>query len=597
MRRRGRGVRFSLRLMLAMGGIALVSVLALSFQFMRIGQRTLADQTAASALTIIEKSERLLNQRLNALMEQSLQLLVDQTLYEQMERIELGGVAGFYAVSTEIKEMLSRRFSINECILAVDIVHPQYAFAYHRAGAVDYADFMRRDAFSVIQRQMGGAVWGAPGDSGFYTPGVADAQDFQGAFWFARALNMTSIQHFSQVYDREQLKPVLLFVLRAETFSAPMLEGIDIEGARYFMAERGGKLLFGGKDGEQEALSQAILALGDASSAVARGKLAGEETIFCLTTSEKTGWIHVVAFPRDAVTGAMIHDLAENTLRSAVILLLLMTAVALALTKAVSQTVNRLIDAVKRVEAGDFDHRVESRSNDDFSYLIDRFNEMNRSIKRLIEENLQVKLREKDTQIMALTVQFNPHYLYNTLNIIHWAAMRGEAKTAGRMIHSLSRMLRYTSDQKQERTRLKDDLDWMKQYLYLMRSRFDELFTVNWRIEQGLNEALVPKLFLQPLIENAILHGFKDMEEGGLIEIEGARRGDELVFAVCDNGGGIPPETLLTILDDERCGRIGLQNVHRRIRLMYGEAYGLSIESAPGRGTRVTVRLPLCDET
>lgn len=127
--------------------------------------------------------------------------------------------------------------------------------------------------------------------------------------------------------------------------------------------------------------------------------------------------------------------------------------------------VNALVKAVHAIENGEFGYEVTVKGHNELSYLTEQFNHMSRVIQHLIEENYQVRLREKETEIMSLTIQFNPHYLYNTLNSIFWVANQEGARETARMLRELSRMMRYTSDHKRELTKLKDDLEWMYSYI------------------------------------------------------------------------------------------------------------------------------------
>lgn len=255
------------------------------------------------------------------------------------------------------------------------------------------------------------------------------------------------------------------------------------------------------------------------------------------------------------------------------------------------------MDGIRRVGAGDFDVELAVDGGDEFGHILGRFNSMNRKIKALIDENYIARLREKETEIFALNVQLNPHFLYNTLNTIHWMSLASEHDKVSRMLVALSRMLHYTTDNRQDSTPFRDDLAWLQDYLQIMKQRYGDRFEVDIEIDPDLLDAKVPKLFLQPIVENSVLHGFQEIEEGGLITIYGRREGMQALFCVEDNGYGIPPEKMLSLnAHDETRGSdamsIGLRNVAKRIRLLYGDDYGLAIESEEGMGTRVTVLIP-----
>ncbi|MEG0767533.1 MAG: histidine kinase, partial [Clostridia bacterium] len=165
------------------------------------------------------------------------------------------------------------------------------------------------------------------------------------------------------------------------------------------------------------------------------------------------------------------------------------------------------------------------------------------------------------------------------------------ANRADRMILALSSMLRYTSDNKCELTPLRNDVEWLKKYLTLMNLRYENGFDSVWEIPEALMDLPIPKLFLQPFIENSIVHGFPDREKGGKIVICAREETDKWTFMVSDNGVGIPPERICGLLSED--GRAsGMQNVRRRIQLMYGEKEGVTIQACPGGGTRVIIQIP-----
>jgi two-component system sensor histidine kinase YesM len=213
---------------------------------------------------------------------------------------------------------------------------------------------------------------------------------------------------------------------------------------------------------------------------------------------------------------------------------------------------------------------------------------MSVTLRQLIDENYKVRLSEQEARLQTLMMQFNPHFLYNTLNVINWVALRGNTKKASTLIVSLSRMLRYTCDNRQERTKFSDDMEWLKQYLMLMEARFEGLFTVEWDVEEVCLLLELPKLFMQPLLENSILHGFGDRKHGGEIQIRARIAGGDVVCEVQDNGVGMTKDQAERVLKVEG-ESIGLYNTNKRIQLMFGEGYGLTIESSAGCGCLVRV--------
>lgn len=217
---------------------------------------------------------------------------------------------------------------------------------------------------------------------------------------------------------------------------------------------------------------------------------------------------------------------------------------------------------------------------------------MNQNLQMLVHEKYEMMIQKRDTEIMSLNIQMNPHFLYNSLNIINWVCLKGEQENASKMLLDLSRMLQYTSQNGDVLVPLWEDLDWLKRYIGIMQKRYQDQFEVSMDIPEYLRSLEVPKLFLQPFVENAIVHGFKNYQDSGKIWISAEEEENDILFYVEDNGCGICEEDLKEVLNKERKS-IGVRNTNKRIRMIYGEKYGVTISSQLEEGTVVTIRLPL----
>ncbi len=291
----------------------------------------------------------------------------------------------------------------------------------------------------------------------------------------------------------------------------------------------------------------------------------------------------------------LIQDVERN-IRSyiiaiMVILLLLSAVSSYMISRYINRKIYGTIHMIDQVGTGQFGSLITYDDRDEFSFFYEKLNEMSRNIKALIHENYEVKLQQKDFEIMILTIQLNPHFLYNTLNIINWTCLAGDTPKASRMIVDLSRMLQYTSQSRKQLVHLKDDIDWLKRYIEIMQIRYENQFEVNFDIPEELMEKEVPKLFLQPLVENAIVHGFKNSEEKGILEISAETDEENICFTVEDNGAGMTQQRVKEVLEFTGTS-IGVANTDRRIKILYGEAYGVSLHSQLGEGTAVVVTIP-----
>lgn len=195
---------------------------------------------------------------------------------------------------------------------------------------------------------------------------------------------------------------------------------------------------------------------------------------------------------------------------------------------------------------------------------------------------------------MALTMQINPHFLYNTLNTINMLAIQNDDDETAELIVSLSEMLQYTCKDSSDQAPLSAEISWVSNYLFLMSKRYNGLFRTVLDIDEDLMDCRIPKFILQPLVENSILHGFSDMQKEGVLTLAISKSENSLCIEVRDNGIGMDEEQLKKYIH-AICvdGHVGISNVHRRLSLIYGENYKIHVVSAPGEGTSIKIWIPV----
>ncbi|MGG6310208.1 sensor histidine kinase [Paenibacillus macerans] len=265
------------------------------------------------------------------------------------------------------------------------------------------------------------------------------------------------------------------------------------------------------------------------------------------------------------------------------------------LTRYLLAPLQGLQKVMKRVEANDLTARFAGHGNDELAQVGYRFNRMLEQIVVLIEEVKQAETRKRSAEIKALSAQMDPHFLYNTLNTVYWKLKLGQIDESQRMVVSLSRLFQLGLNKGNEITTLQKELEHVKQYLEIQALCYPELFQYEIQVEDSrLLTWPVPRIMLQPLAENSILHGFKDMETGGRITIGLTfDREKELgVITVSDNGRGMGRDAVA--LQPEQTSEHGyaIRSLISRLRLYYGDRANLLLESKPDRGTNVTLTLP-----
>ncbi|CAI6037256.1 cache domain-containing sensor histidine kinase [Cohnella sp. JJ-181] len=251
---------------------------------------------------------------------------------------------------------------------------------------------------------------------------------------------------------------------------------------------------------------------------------------------------------------------------------------------------------MKRVEGNDLNARFESGREDDLAQVGFRFNRMLEQIVVLIDEVKSAEASKRAAEIKSLSAQMDPHFLYNTLNTIYWKLKVGEVEPSQRMVMSLSRLFRLGLNKGQEMTTLDKELEHVRQYLELQRYSYERLFEYDIAVrDPSLLAQPVPRIVLQPLVENSILHGFEDMETGGSIRIDADLdpAGRRWTLRVEDNGRGMDEPLPMQPAPPDAEGGYAIGNLISRLKLVYGDEAELSVASEPGRGTVVTLIFPM----
>lgn len=264
-----------------------------------------------------------------------------------------------------------------------------------------------------------------------------------------------------------------------------------------------------------------------------------------------------------------------------------------AFTRSLLKPLQGLMKVMKRVESNDLTARFESGSGDELAQVGFRFNRMLEQIVVLIQEVTQAETNKRAAEIKALSAQMDPHFLYNTLNTIYWKLNLKQVAPSQKMVMSLSKLFQLGLNKGQEITTLSKELEHVRQYLELQTSCYEGLFTYEIHVrEPELSGLPVPRIVLQPLVENSILHGFRDMESGGNIVIDIEEDGERWRLTVSDNGSGMEEEQVRSLFGSESEKGYAVSNLIRRLQLYYGDSAAFQVDSAPGLGTAVIISLP-----
>lgn len=313
------------------------------------------------------------------------------------------------------------------------------------------------------------------------------------------------------------------------------------------------------------------------------------------STSDYSGWKIISIIPMNELNKEL-NEMKKLTVLYTFVIIVIAFALVLLISRHIVAPIRRLVFLMNLIKNGDFDVKIKIESQDEIGLLSKSFNSMTSQIKTLINEVYLDKIRQKELELQMLQNQINPHFLYNTLESISMSALINKDDRTSEMASLLGNILRYGIGQNGDYVTVREEVKYLNDYIQLQKSRFDS-YSVVVDVEDAILDQRMIKLVLQPILENAIYHGMVHVKTNGVIKLIGYRKGDNLIFIICDNGRGMEDEQVLALNEyindrNESFQSIGLKNVNKRIKLHYREEYGLEVYSSKDTGTKVVVTLP-----
>lgn len=304
------------------------------------------------------------------------------------------------------------------------------------------------------------------------------------------------------------------------------------------------------------------------------------------------GWVITLEKP-SVLLAAPANKMAVTIFIILFMCFILIYTVSGLLSNFFAQKVNLLLSAMHKVQEGDLTVHIHDDCPDEIGELTNSFQYMIQKLNQLVVEDYKNKITLKETQLMALQAQINPHFLYNCLSSINSKALVNSQKEISQMAQLLSTFYRTTLNKGKSETILSNEIKNVKSYIEIQLILNDNLFDVVYQIDNPLPEQEIPNLLLQPLVENAIMHGILPYSaRRGVLFLTVTQVNDLIHFTIMDNGLGIPPEKLPLLTQTQSEG-YGLKNVHERLLLTYGKEYGLKINSILNESTMITFSIPI----
>lgn len=331
-----------------------------------------------------------------------------------------------------------------------------------------------------------------------------------------------------------------------------------------------------------------------------KAKIKGEHHYISYSETMNNGWKLVSIVPANQYL-SQVMMLRNSILIVAVLVAVLAVSVAVLISKSISTPISKLSEAMIKFGKGDFSANSEIYSDDEIGRLSQSFNRMVEDIQHLIETVYKEQLLKQRAQLKSLQMQINPHFLYNTLETINWMARIKGASDIGSVVKSLGDLMR-TTISGSDFISIRDEIKGLNNYLNIQRCRYGDKFDAIITIDPVLYEIKIPKLIIQPIVENAIVHGIEQKIGKGTVSITGKIEEDIVNILIEDDGIGMTSTAINKVLENsddlksEGHTLIGINNVDKRIRMYYGERYGLQIQTVQGEGTKMTIRFPASSE-
>lgn len=356
----------------------------------------------------------------------------------------------------------------------------------------------------------------------------------------------------------------------------------DLNHTERYLVDEDGHFILSYTNGEEAHLTEKGY---EESGMEAEIVIGSERYILLRDQIERSGWELVQIVPYNEVFAKLIYyrnfTYISNFLGLAALIL-----IAAYTTSKIGKSLTCLGQAMKQVRKGNFITLDNHEKNLEMKQIYDDFNNMSTKLDILFKENRRITKEKEECRLLALQTQIQPHFLLNTLNGIKWLCIIESAPTAERMIGSLGYILEYSLGKTKDCITLEEEIECLRHYIELQKMRYGNTFDVEYRIDETLKLLQVPVLILQPLVENSIIHGIREMEERGFICIAACWMGNRVCLSVEDNGEGMEPERIRQVMNGVgSTDSIGIVNVKERMELYYRDSK-FEILSEKGKGTK-----------
>lgn len=508
-------------------------------------------------------------------------IIYDEQLYSIMSSRGDGNNIEYYSIYNQLNNMLKKHIQPNSEIEVIYVISNSREFYICDNGNRRYlSTFIYSDLYTEAKERAGKNTW--------YL--VTDGADTQSIF-LARIM-----------YDKDSFDEIGLLVLQlnkeyfteqCEKLLNSSIRGIAVTDSRGKVILSGGGEFYNSGDGLKELIGSSTGSVID-----------NRRDVLVNFKPTETGWEIITFTPLDVLYRG-VTPLWIIMCALIILSVLVMGAVTFIIIKDFLDPMEELISSMNKAESTGNILNVPVTRTDEIGVLTQNFNSMGTKINNLIKWGYQEQLTRKNAELKSLQSQINPHFLFNTLEIINWKAQLSGVSEISAIVRALSVIMNASIGRSDKLITLSEEMDIVDKYMLIIKNRFGDDVKIKKDIRLDTNSIFVPKLFIQPVIENSFSHGFSEKKKSGMIVMIRMYMKDEDIFIeIIDNGTGIAPaelDKINSVLNDnnsndlyvsKKKGRsIGLENVSRRIKLFCGDDYGITIQSAEGCYTKIVLKL------
>ena len=577
----------------------IIPIILISVVFYGISSELMLNNVISNLLSEVKKNNELISLRFERIEDVSLYLTVDENLHALMNVESPPSSLDKLHGNLEIKKIMDRYFWGIDGVFSYHMYTDYYLMAGNNIdrtiSSAKPAMYVPHDYFvnSMLHQAAscgnGKLVW-YPTYSyeAMYGIDFYKSIDYNYKYLFSAVKQINCIdQPFGRV------APVLIVSFLPEFFDRIIMNDTLVDrGAQYYIVSENNDIIASSETGLLGMiLDPEISTLAAGKNGACQVSIHRNDCIIAYDTIDYTNWKQIILVPSHAYLSSMV-SLPKIAFIFSLVLAVLLTAFLGMITHSIRLNMNIVKEGMIELGNGNFTKILPVPEDVEFGLLAKGFNQMSQRIHNLITENYEINLRQKEAQLMALNLQMNPHFLYNTLSTINWIAIENGQDEISRALTHLSQMLQRNYKNKNDVFTVEEDLKWLDDYLYIMELRFDNKFSVRIDMDEALLQTHIPRSMFQPLIENSIIHGFEDMESGEIIWIKGSLQQDGCrVFTITDNGNGFSKDMVSAILE-KASSQIGLSNLNHRLKVLYHDTFSLNIKTGNSKGTEITLVLP-----